>query len=769
AMQAARKAADLICKTYLDTDRRVHQAGSHEMNMGIIHSMARLYRKTGEPRYLAMAQEVLEDFQVVGDYFRLGLEGREFFRTPRPRWESLHSLQGMVELYEITGDEPFRRSFLNYWASIRRFDQRNTGGFSSGERATGNPFRNDAIETCCVVAWQTVMIEALRLSGNSQIADDLELTTLNAVLGSQHPSGAWCTYDTPMNGHRVPSHEAIQFQARADTPQLNCCSVNGPRGYGMLSEWALMQTGDGLVVNYYGPMEARASLANAAPITIRQETDYPVGDAVTLTIDTPQPKRFTLALRIPGWSDATEVLLNGEALPDAKPGSYLRLARRWQAGDRLKLRFDMPLRYVSGDLQQYGRVSLYRGPILLALDDRFTPHNDEPTTIDVSKLDRAELVSVDEAIAKTAGRCPPWLVVDLPAGDGKTVRLIDFASAGATGGEYRTWLPASGTRPPTPVAWQPAHGSKIGPGPIRFSWRAPAADAAEHLEHSIVLSESPTFDRVSLPPGDLSAASFVLSAEEVAKLAPDRPYYWKVVVRGEFGQSESIAPYKRFEIDPTAPPMPENPYGERKHDRMLTAAPLSGNVTPEYGELVAAEGWTPATGPGDRPDTAVELDGKNMLKYKLVHFPEEEYTVSIWVAVTRFPESRYGQVFSAWCAGGDDPLRLVVQEGKLFARIEAGGGWGTEGVELEPSRWYHVVGVKNREKLTLHVDGQARSSAKAPRLVWSGAGDFAVGGNPNYRGGPEFLPARFADLRFYARALSPEEVNELHRAGCGKR
>ena len=34
------------------------------------------------------------------------------------------------------------------------------------------------------------------------------------------------------------------------------------------------------MVNYYGPMEARVSLADGTPVTIRQETDYPVGDAV---------------------------------------------------------------------------------------------------------------------------------------------------------------------------------------------------------------------------------------------------------------------------------------------------------------------------------------------------------------------------------------------------------------------------------------------------------------------------------------------------------
>jgi len=105
AATAAKQIARLVCDTCLDTDFRVADAGSHEMNMGIIHSMTRIYRKNGNRRHLRMAEEVLKDFERAGDYYRTGLSGKEFHRTPKPRWESLHSLQGMVELYRVTGDE----------------------------------------------------------------------------------------------------------------------------------------------------------------------------------------------------------------------------------------------------------------------------------------------------------------------------------------------------------------------------------------------------------------------------------------------------------------------------------------------------------------------------------------------------------------------------------------------------------------------------------------------------------------------------------------
>jgi DUF1680 family protein len=69
----------------------------------------------------------------------------------------------------------------------------------------------------------------LKLTGDPHAADELELAMLNGGLGAQHPSGRWWTYNTPMDGAREASAHTIVFQARAGTPELNCCSVNGPR------------------------------------------------------------------------------------------------------------------------------------------------------------------------------------------------------------------------------------------------------------------------------------------------------------------------------------------------------------------------------------------------------------------------------------------------------------------------------------------------------------------------------------------------------------
>ena len=241
-------------------------------------------------------------------------------------------------------------------------------------------------------------------------------------------------------------------------------------------------------------------------------------------------------------------------------------------------------------------------------------------------------------------------------------------------------------------------------------------------------------------------------------------------VAGEEGEVLEIrgVPPDELSISITESVRPYRPlYGERKDDQMVTAAPLDGNVQPEYGTLLEAKGWKPAAGPEGQPNTAIELDGAGgMIKYKIVGFPNEQFTVSIWVSVTAFPkQGRIGQVFSAWWAGNDDPLRLVVDSSKLAARIEAGKEYSTEGVALEIGRWYHVAGVKQDNQLTLYIDGRVRLTTAAPRALSSGAECFALGGNPCSATSPELLAARMAGLKFYARALGIEEVKKLSEAG----
>ncbi|MGZ8920581.1 MAG: beta-L-arabinofuranosidase domain-containing protein, partial [Limisphaerales bacterium] len=518
ALSAVTRAADLVCNTYLDTGKRAIDAGSDEMNLSIIHALGWVYRVTGAERYLRMMREIEKDWERGGDYLRTGLAGTEFFQTPRPRWESLHNIQGLVELYRITGDQKYLDAFAHHWRSIARWDLRNSGGFSSGEQATGNPYGPTPIETCCAIAWMALSVDMLSLFGDAKTADLLELATFNAWAGAQHPSGRWCTYNTPMDGVREASAHSIVFQSRHGTPELNCCSVNGPRGWGMLSDWAFMRSADGFVVNWLAPgsavfadaftnftaqpvaNEGRTPFPVAPPrvlpeggiLDARQRVfwvsgNYPVTTNVEIRVELNHEEEFTLRIRIPEWSRTTRAWLNEKELPAPKAGTYLAIRRKWQshwrAGDVVKLALEMRPRTVPGAREAVGKVSVYRGPILLAADQRFNSFDDVPT-VAAAALDSLETEPQTKTNGLTTRLFEPMLVSEIRGADGSVIRLCDFASAGSTGTRYWSWLPVTNSAPPPIVTRTPRDSAIIPTGKVLFRWTKPATNSVQYLQVS---------------------------------------------------------------------------------------------------------------------------------------------------------------------------------------------------------------------------------------------------------------------------------------------
>jgi len=443
ALHAATQAADLLTESFLDKGIPFTNDGSYgQMNYAVIHALAMLYQATGKPRYLEMANWIVRQWDMPGAglYMKLALEGKEMYEFPGNRWESLHDFLGMYEMYMLSGEQMYRDAFSHIWYSILKGDRHNTGGFTSGERTTGDPYDPAPIETCCTVAWIDMSIDMLKLTGNSLVADEIELSTLNGNIGGQSPSGSWWTYNTPMDGVKEASHHTINFQCRPGSPDLNCCSVNGPRGLGMVAEWAIMQSQDGFVVNYYGPSTFKVITAGGQGLTLEERTDYPLNGKIALQLGLAKPERFELKLRIPSWSSSTRTIVAGKEVSGVKPGSYLSLAREWKDGDSIVLDLDMSFHYWGGERECYGKTSIYRGPILLAFDPTY--NSMDPAA--VPELDARDLKFQFE---KTRLSIQPVELIKIKAINGEEVTLCDFATAGAYGNYYRTWLPVRNIAP----------------------------------------------------------------------------------------------------------------------------------------------------------------------------------------------------------------------------------------------------------------------------------------------------------------------------------
>ena len=450
------RAADGICAFFDGTGRTV---AVDKTDMAIGHIFTLLYEETKAERYLRFAEKVVDGLQErgpyeeMGDFYRDGLRGVPFYQMKNVRWECLHAIQTFAELYRITGDRSYRDAFCNIWESIRAYDRHNTGAFSSDEHACGSPFHTGFIETCCTIAWIALCEDMLSLTDDPAVADELELATWNAFLGAQHPSGRFFMYNTPMTGDRQASAHQIVFQAKAGSPELNCCSVNGARGFGMIGQWGVVTRNDTLTVNYYGPSVTRCTLSSGKTVTLVQEGDYPYGDAIRLCVKGSRRNQCDLRLRIPAWSARTTVSRGKRQIDDVSAGTYLVLPAV-RKGEIITLHFDMTPHWWRGAQAFAGQASLYYGPILLARDQRYEPHvlEDGGPALDLSSLTYRPAASDDGIVPQ------PHLLLTASDAAGHAVVLSDFASAGSTGTSYTTWVPAL------------TDGTPADEGPYSLSW-----------------------------------------------------------------------------------------------------------------------------------------------------------------------------------------------------------------------------------------------------------------------------------------------------------
>ncbi|MFO1498908.1 MAG: LamG domain-containing protein [Verrucomicrobiota bacterium] len=360
--------------------------------------------------------------------------------------------------------------------------------------------------------------------------------------------------------------------------------------------------------------------------------------------------------------------------------------------------------------------------------------------------------------ASGPGMAAPFVLMDVPTSDHRPLRLCDFATAGARGTRYRSWLSATPALPSPAVTRIPRDGAVIPLGDTLFRWTGPSRTNEDLVEYELRIGNDAAGTQPALVVAGIHSNLLLVASETLRPLAPRHPYYWQVIARNAQGSAESVGSGARFEINPDLAPAAARlpvPSGT-----LLLSDPLGGRVEASS-VRIAPDGVTPASGPADAPATAVETDGiKGMVVYQLQDFPEEDYSASLWLKVNRLEPGRLGQVCSAWSAPMDDPLRLCFEHGKLYARIEAGQGYSTGGAAIEPGQWTHVAFVKTGTRLLLYVNGRVQGEATVPLFVTTAARDIGLGGNPHYPGG-EFLPAQFARFELIARALGSDEVRTL--------
>lgn len=365
ALDTAMKAAECVWNYFTGSGRSFDSAGNQTMNLAISHVFVELYRTFKIQKYLDAAVEIVEkDWPKSGNWMNEVLGGKEYYQSSLPRWEALHTVMTLGGLWDATGNKKYFDALQAIWRSIRKTDVHNTGGFSSGEAAAGDPYVEGAIETCCTVAWMALSCEYLKYSHDIAAADALERAQYNGMLGSLMLDGRYITYNTDMWAEgRHRSQHVIGFQYNSASKEFNCCQANGAAGLSRFTEWAVTADGSDVYVDFYCDGEIELDGLN-----ICISTDYPKNGIIGIAVKNGSDTSCKVHLRVPAWTRSAILTINGQNAR-ATAGEYAEFAVG--AGDSVSagLKLSMDIYTEAGGNALSGAVSIYRGPILLTSDD----------------------------------------------------------------------------------------------------------------------------------------------------------------------------------------------------------------------------------------------------------------------------------------------------------------------------------------------------------------------------------------------------------------
>lgn len=382
-LDVAVKNADLICRTFGPKEGQIHRPSGHPI---VEMALCRLYKVTGEKKYLDMARYFIEETGRGTDGHKLS----EYSQDHKPilqqdeivghavRAGYLYS--GVADVANLTGDTAYFHALERIWQNMAGKKLYVTGGI--GSRAQGEGFGPDYelhnmtaySETCASIAnvyWNYRMFLA---SGDAKYVDVYERALYNGVLSGVSLSGDKFFYDNPLES--MGQHDRQHWFGCA------CCPGNVTRFMASVPRYMYAVRDKDIFVNLY-----IQSTASVNGVELVQQTGYPWSGDVAVTVNPKRSGRFGIMFRIPAWAQerpvatslyaytdapsAFSVRVNGQPADCTLHDGYVRVDRKWKKGDRVEISLPMDVRRVRANdnvRDDRGKLAFERGPVVYCLE-----------------------------------------------------------------------------------------------------------------------------------------------------------------------------------------------------------------------------------------------------------------------------------------------------------------------------------------------------------------------------------------------------------------
>jgi DUF1680 family protein len=388
-LDVATRLADHICSIF-GPDKKRGVPGHQEIEIGLV----KLYRQTGDEKYLKLAKSFLDErgktdgHQLYGEYAQDHKPITEQNEAVGHAVRATYMYCGMADVAMLTGDQGYARAIDRIWKNVVGKKLYLTGGI--GARRKGEAFGDDYElpnataynETCAAIANAMWNHRMFLLHGDARYIDILERVLYNGFLSGISLSGDKFFYPNPLE-----SNGKYKFNNGAASRQpwfrCSCCPSNIVRFVPSIGGYAYATGDNAVYVNLFIAGSATVKLAGNT-VTLRQNTGYPWDGSIKITVEPEVSSRFTIYIRVPGWrvnhpvpTDLYRVVnlhlailafkVNGKLLSPSYEKGFASIEREWQNGDVIELDLPMPVRRMlcTGKVKgNQGKLALERGPVV---------------------------------------------------------------------------------------------------------------------------------------------------------------------------------------------------------------------------------------------------------------------------------------------------------------------------------------------------------------------------------------------------------------------
>ncbi|MGC9396361.1 MAG: beta-L-arabinofuranosidase domain-containing protein [Anaerolineae bacterium] len=359
-----------------------------------------LYEKTGETWLLDLAVKLrAQGFDWRGFFARWPITAP----TPKHRWNYMghvvnnamaikayglwHRLTGVdmgdrnpppgTGAVSAGGDTGDRAAVYDMIEKLDRYHGMVTGVFTGDECLAGKQ-PTHGTELCAVVEYAYSLEVLLSVLGDLAFADRLEKIIFNALPATFSPDMWSHQYDQQVNQvecsvveNRIWNTNGPASNTFGVEPNYGCCTANLSQGWPKFAAhlWMtpVVYCGEtatpGLAAVAYAPSRVETEI-EGVPVTVTLETDYPFRDILRFIVTVERPVRFSLWMRIPEWTPAPGLRVDGRTMIAPTPGTYHEFNHLWQGTTTVDLWLPMTPALWRG---HNDAVALTRGPLVYAL------------------------------------------------------------------------------------------------------------------------------------------------------------------------------------------------------------------------------------------------------------------------------------------------------------------------------------------------------------------------------------------------------------------